>query len=72
MTIHAQSGSIKEHQAREHNIKITTAEILSNIKTIFRSQDRSELFIAEALYIKEEEPSINSQKEGETRILHIF
>ena len=72
MTLHAQNGSIKQHQSDSHSKKVTTAEILNNIKVIFRSQERQELYIAEALFIKEEQPTINNQKEGETRILHIF
>ena len=72
MTMHAQHGSIKEHHLEVHDNKITTADIIANIKVIYRSQERQDLYIAEALFIKDENPIINSQKEGENRILKIF
>ena len=72
MTTHAQNGSILNHNLTEHNHKIKTAEILDRVTVLHSSQDRHELQIAEALFIKDLKPPINSQKEGEVRILHIF
>ena len=72
MTMHAQTGSIKNHHATHHNHKITTAEIMECIKIRHSSNDKQELLIAEALLIKSESPNINSQAEGEVRILKIF
>ena len=39
---------------------------------IFRSSETAELKIAEALYIQQEAPTINNQREGEVRILNVF
>lgn len=72
MTTHAQNGSIKEHNISIHNHNIKTSEIIDSISIIHRAQDRKELVIAEALYIKQDEPPLNNQREGDTRILHIF
>jgi predicted GIY-YIG superfamily endonuclease len=72
MTTHAQNGSIQAHHKDAHSLKIKTADIMENITIMHRSQDKMELLIAEALYIKQEQPPLNNQREGETRILHIF
>ena len=72
MSTHAQNGSIITHSKEQHNRKLTTCEILQNVESIFHSTDKNELQIAEALFIKSECPSLNNQKEGETRILKIF
>ena len=72
MTTHAQMGSIKDHNMNVHNHKIKTSEAIENTTIVHRSQDRIELVIAEALLIKQDEPPLNNQREGETRILHVF
>lgn len=72
MTTHAQNGSILNHNQTEHNIKIKAAAILDQITILHSSQDKLELQIAEALFIKELNPPLNSQREGEVRILHVF
>jgi hypothetical protein len=72
MRNHAQQGSIRNHNIEVHNRKITTQEIVSCTKIITRLTTKQELTIAEALLIKEEIPSLNNQREGETRILSIF
>ena len=72
MTTHAQNGSIKSHSMERHDHVIRTAEILKQIKVIYSSPDRLELLLAEALLIKSQEPTINNQREGETRILDVF
>jgi predicted GIY-YIG superfamily endonuclease len=57
---------------KDTHTKRRTAELLETTTPIHKSQDRFELQIAEALFIKSEEPSLNNQREGETRILHVF
>ena len=69
---HTQKGSIKNHNKENHNKKIKTADIIPSMQVIFRSPLKIELQIAEALHIKKEEPPLNNQNEGDTRILHIF
>ena len=72
MTMHAQQGSIREHNEERHKKRIRTAEILETTEVLHRSQDRMELLIVEALVIKGEKPPLNNQREGEVRILKIF
>ena len=55
-----------------HGSRVPTKDLLEATSVIFRSSDVAELKIAEALHIKTEKPSLNNQKEGETRILSIF
>ena len=71
-TSHAQNGSIIKHHTEVHGSRVPTKDLLEATSVIFRSSDVAELKIAEALHIKSEKPLINSQKEGETRILSIF
>ena len=49
-----------------------TQQILENVNVIFKSSDKMELILAEALLIKANSPTLNNQEEGETRILKIF
>jgi predicted GIY-YIG superfamily endonuclease len=72
LTNHLQSGSIKEHFESTHNSKITRAEIVDNTTIRFFERDTSRLRILEALVIKFEKPSINSQFTGFTRTLSLF
>ena len=72
LTTHAQNGSIATHSSTTHQNKIRTKEIMDHTTVLFRSTEKNELIIAEALLIKLKQPTINSQKEGETRILKIF
>ena len=72
MTMHAQNGSILTHHKEVHKNKIKTAEILEGTDIIFRSPDKAELVLAEALLIKELKPTLNNQREGETKILSVF
>ena len=71
-TMHAQNGSILLHNTSVHDKRIKAADILAQTKVLHRSQDRHELLVAEALFIKDNKPTINNQREGEIRILHIF
>ena len=49
-----------------------TAEILEGTEIIFRSSDKVELILTETLFVKELEPSLNNQREGEMKILSVF
>ena len=69
---HTQNGSIKNHNTEEHHKKIKTADILPHMSILHRSTIKSELQLAEALFIKNEKPPINNKNEGDTRILHIL
>ena len=72
MTTHAQNGSFVNHNVQEHGIRIRTADIMKDIKILYRSNEKMDLVYAEALLIKHEQPRINSQREGECRILKVF
>ena len=69
---HAQNGAIRNHSFEEHNTKITTNEILQATTVLRHFTVKEELLIAEALLIKQENPTLNGQREGEARILSIF
>ena len=72
MRNHTQNGSIIKHSMDVHKQKLTTAQILECTKILRFFNTKEELTIAEALIIKEKEPSLNGQKEGEIRVLQIF
>ena len=72
LTTHAQNGSIINHHTETHGQRVPTRELLEETTVIFRSSETAELKIAEALYIQQEAPSINNQREGEVRILNVF
>ena len=72
MRNHAQTGSIQKHANEVHNRKLTTNNIIDCTSVIEAHNNKQDLILAEALLIKDENPLLNSQKEGQTRILHIF
>lgn len=72
MRNHAQLGSIKKHNIDHHDRKVTTQQLVDCSTILKRLHTKEELIIAEALLIKQHEPPINNQKEGETRVLSIF
>ena len=69
---HSQNGAILIHNMEKHNLKITTSEIRTATKVMKHFNRKDELLIAEALLIKQENPSLNRQHEGDTRVLSIF
>jgi hypothetical protein len=70
--MHVQSGAINLHNKEVHDHKPVTKLLLENTKIIFRSNDKLDLEIAEALYIKMQKPVLNQQDEGKNRKLFIF
>ena len=52
--------------------RLRAADILACVDVLHTAHDRQELVLAEALLIKKLQPSINSQREGEVRVLSIF
>ena len=72
MRNHAQNGAIIKHSIDAHQHKLTTAQILEHTKILRHFTTKEELLIAEALLIKDKEPLLNGQKEGEVRVLQIF
>ena len=72
MTFHVQNGAIATHHKDIHSAKTRTADLLENTIILFRSSEKTDLVIAEAVLIKEHCPPLNGQREGETRNLRIF
>ena len=72
MTNHTQQGSINKHLRNTHNIKPKTQILLSNTEVITRRDNKNELQIAEALYIKAESPALNEQNTFSDRTLKVF
>ena len=72
MRNHAQVGSIQKHNKEIHNKKSTTKELITKTVVIEKHHNKQDLVLAEALLIKSERPLLNSQREGETRVLHVF
>ena len=61
---HAQNGSIKNHILQHHPTrKIKTGELLNNVSILYRSNVKTNLTLAEALYIHKLKPQINAQSE---------
>jgi len=71
--MHAVSGSIKKHLVDCHGYtRVTKAELLSGVKILRYGTSKRELIMTEAVLIKQERPTLNSQDEGADRILKIF
>ena len=69
---HVQTGAIRHHNHQVHNTKPLTQELLSSTQVLYRNPHQQDLLIAEALLIKEHQPYLNQQEEGNTRVLRIF
>lgn len=72
LTMHLQTGSIKDHSKQQHKSEITRDQITSNTKILKYCNDKSRLPIAEALLIREKQPAINNQTTGMDRVLTLF
>ena len=67
------SSSIKKHLQSSHQIqRISTNELLPNVKVLKYSSNKRDLLITEALLIKSLKPSLNSQTEFSDKLLKIF
>ena len=69
---HVQTGSIRLHNKNKHNCKPLTQELLSRTDILYRGQTKIDVIIAEALLIKQHQPNLNMQDEGQCRVLKIF
>ena len=67
------SSSIKKHFKNVHAVdKIKTAELLQNVTILKTSATKRDLIFLEALLIKTNRPSMNSQVEFSERVLKVF
>lgn len=62
LTMHKQSGTIKEHMQGKHNITLTRQQLVENTNIIHSNRDPRRIEITEAIYIREHAPRINEQK----------
>jgi hypothetical protein len=69
---HTQHGAILSHNLDIHKTKINTNSILLSTIILRKLHKKEDLLIAEALLIKENNPLMNGQREGEIRVLKIF
>ena len=69
---HAQIGSILTHSIERHGIRLTASEMAQSTAILRKFHSKVDLVIAEAIFIKERNPNINGQREGEIRILSIL
>ena len=69
---HVQSGSIRAHNNIKHNSKPLTKELIKSTTILYRSQNKTDLTIAEAILIKQMHPALNLQDELFARTLQIF
>ena len=72
LTYHLQNGAIKMHVQQKHNRKITREEIVAMTKVRYTVNDPRRLEILEAIIIQFEDPDINKQETGKTRILKLY
>ena len=65
--------SIKNHLREAHSInRIPRKDIIKDVSILRTCSTRRDLIFAEALSIKEHNPSLNGQEEGSKKILWIF
>ena len=71
---HVQNGSIKSNILECHPARrIKTKELLNNyVSILYRSNDKANLVIAEALHIHQFKPKVNAQSESCHGTLHLF
>ena len=76
---HVYNGPIKNHHEKHQKDKqssekekLTKELIIENMKILKKGYERNELFILEAIIIKETNPKINKQEENFVRTLKIF
>ena len=61
LTMHLQNGGPQIHSRTKHDCSLTRREIVTNTTILARADDRRRLLALEAIYIREEDPSINRQ-----------
>ena len=69
---HAQTGSTLTHSIGRHGIRLTAAAMAQSTVILRKFSTKEDLVIAEAILIKERNPKINGQREGEIRILSVL
>ena len=61
LTIHLESGAIKEHFWQTHDMSLTREGLVNNMNILAHSNNTRRLETLEAVYIREKSPNINIQ-----------
>jgi len=69
---HSYSGAPKEHFRLFHGVKITKEILENNVEILEKINNRTKLYIGEALLIEKFRPSINIQDMGFTKTLKLY
>ena len=69
---HLQKGAILEHSLEHHGRKITRSEIVEMTRGRYYQSNYRRLETLEALIILQEDPVINRQDTGRTKVLKLF
>ena len=72
LSFHLQNGAIRHHFETKHELKITRKEIVNWTRVKYQLRDTNRLEILEALIINAEDPELNRQDTGKTRILKLY
>ena len=72
MSYHLQSEAIRKHSEIHHNIKVTRKEIEMWTNIRYFEQNVNRLSILESLIIYHEDPALNRQDTGKSRILKLY
>jgi hypothetical protein len=71
--MHTQTGSIKKHLQEVHDIqRIPRRDLIKDVSILKTCSSKRDLIFTEAILIKTENPSLNSQAEGCNRLLKLF
>ena len=72
LTMHLQSGSIKNHSHDDHDVLLQRSMLVERTKILRIENDFRRLIKFEALLILEKRPALNIQTQGMHRILQLF
>ena len=72
LTFHLQDGAVQRHHLADHKEKVTRKEIEACTKIRYQESDTNRLEILESLIIHFEDPVINRQDTGKTRVLKLY
>ena len=72
LTMHKQTGTIKTHMQDKHNIALTRQHLVENTSIIHSNRDPRRIEILEAIYIRDNSPTINEQKNARLEKLALW
>ena len=72
LTMHLGNGEIKDHMLEKHNSNIGWELLVNHTEILRKHSDTFRMLIQEALHIKFNNPNLNRQNTGSTRILLLY